>query len=241
MTDDPMRVSDHFIELRRRIIWVVITFVIALAVSFAFASDIFTWIRQDSLKDVKIHALSPSDSLKIYMQISFICALVFTTPVILYHLWQFVRPGLRPNEQRAALLYIPVVILLFLCGLLFGYYVIFPYLIHFSATLNAQLQAEEMYGIYQYFGFMLNIILPLAIFFELPVIVLFLTYIRLLSPEMLRKGRRAAYLIMVIIAAMITPPDVISNILVCIPLVLLYEISIWLSIWLHRRLEKVDA
>lgn len=234
---EQMPVTDHLIELRKRIIWVVLTFIVAMAISFPFASDIFTWIRQDSLQDVKIHALSPGDSLKIYVQISFICATVFTIPVILYHLWQFVRPGLQPKEQRAALLYIPVAILLFLCGLLFGYYIIFPYLIEFAGSLNQQLQAEEMYGIYQYFGFMLNIILPLAIFFELPVIVLFLTYIRLLTPQLLRKMRRVAYLLMVIIAAMITPPDVISNILVGIPLVVLYEISIWLSTWLYRRID----
>lgn len=241
MLDERLPVTDHLHELRRRLIWIVLTFVIALAVNFAFAADIFTWIRQDSLQDVKIHALSPGDSLKIYMQISFIGAMVFTTPVILYHLWQFVRPGLKKREQHAALLYIPAAIVLFLCGLLFGYYVIFPYLIEFSASLNRQLGAEEMYGIYQYFGFMLNIILPLALFFELPVIVLFLTYIRLLSPSVLRRARRVAYLVMVIIAAIITPPDVISNILVGIPLVILYEVSIWLSSWLYRRQQQADS
>lgn len=237
MSKDEMTLTSHLSELRRRLIWVLITFVFFLGVSFLFAADIFTWIRQDSLKDVQIHALSPGDSLKIYVQISFIAACTFTTPVFLFHLWQFVRPGLKPNEQRTALLYIPIAIALFLCGLLFGYYVIFPFLIQFSASLNQELQAVETYGIYQYFGFMLSILLPLALFFELPVIVLFLTSIRLLTPSLLRKWRRVAYLLMIILAAVITPPDLISNILVAIPLILLYEISLWICLWYDRKAQ----
>ncbi len=240
MVENEMPISSHLNELRRRLIWIVITFVFFMGISFMFAGDIFTWIRQDSLKNVQIHALSPSDSLKIYVQISFISALTFTTPLILYHLWQFVRPGLKPSEQRTALIYIPVAILLFLCGLLFGYYVIFPFLIQFSASLNEELNAVEMYGMYQYFGFMFNIIFPLALFFELPVIVLFLTSIRLLTPQILRKWRRVAYLLMVIIAAVITPPDLISNILVAIPLVFLYEVSVWICMWIYQRQTRDD-
>src|SRR5690606_20120647 len=100
MSKDEMTLTSHLSELRRRLIWVLITFVFFLGVSFLFAADIFTWIRQDLLKDVQIHALSPADSLKIYVQISSIAACTFTTPVFLFHLWQFVRPGLKPNEQR---------------------------------------------------------------------------------------------------------------------------------------------
>lgn len=240
MVEKEMSITSHLNELRRRLIWVLITFAFFIGISFIFAADIFTWIRQDSLRNVQIHALSPADSLKIYVQISFISALFFTTPVTLYHVWQFVRPGLKPREQRTALLYIPIAISLFLCGLLFGYYVIFPYLIQFSASLNKELHAVEMYGIYQYFGFMFSILFPLALFFELPVIVLFLTSIRLLTPQVLRKWRRVAYLMMVVIAAVITPPDVISNILVGIPLILLYEISVWLCSWLYQKQIKKD-
>lgn len=235
MDEHEMPISSHLNELRRRLIWILIAFVLFVVISFIFAGDIFTWIRQDSLRDVQIHTLSPSDSLKIYVQISFISSLIFTMPVILYHLWQFVRPGLKPNEQRIALLYVPIAMGLFLCGLLFGYYVIFPYLIQFSASLNKELGAVEMYGIYQYFSFMLNVILPLGLFFELPVVVLFLTRIRLLTPQFLHKWRRVAYLVLVIVAAMITPPDLISNILVSIPLILLYEISVWICSWLYRK------
>ena len=95
MVENEMPISSHLNELRRRLIWIVITFVFLWELASCLQAIFQIWIRQDSLKNVQIHALSPSDSLKIYVQISFISALTFTTPLILYHLWQFVRPGLE--------------------------------------------------------------------------------------------------------------------------------------------------
>ncbi|MBA4495580.1 twin-arginine translocase subunit TatC [Paenactinomyces guangxiensis] len=242
MNDDNMQpLTEHLSELRRRIIWVLLFFVATLIVSFIFSQDIFYWIKAGAFKDFKIHAFGPGDSLKIYMQISFILSFIFTSPVILYHIWQFVRPGLRPREQRAALSYIPMAVVLFLAGLSFGYFVIFPYLIQFTEGLNEQFGLGEMYGVYQSFSFLFNIIFPLGLIFELPVVVLFLTRIRLISPGILMKARRVAYLVIVIIAAVITPPQIISNILVALPMVLLYEISIALSAWVYRRMEQEEA
>lgn len=98
-----------------------------------------------------------------------------------------------------------------------------------------------MYGISQYFGFMFRLVLPTGIVFELPVIVMFLTRIRILTPGLLRKFRRYAYVLLVVVAAMITPPDFVSNILVAIPLILLYEASIWLSNRVYRKVAAEDA
>lgn len=241
MSDENLQpLTEHLSELRRRILWILMFFVLALIISFAYSMDIFHYVQKDLFPGVDINAFSPGDALKVFMQISFILSFIIVSPVILYHLWQFVRPGLHPKEQRAALMYIPVAVVLFLLGLSFGYFVIFPFLITFMTTLNAQMGIQETYGVYQAFSFVVNIVFPIALFFELPVIVLFLTRIRLINPDLLRKVRRFAYLALVIAAAVITPPDVISNILVAIPLVVLYEISIAVSAWLYRRLEKED-
>lgn len=230
--------AEHFTELRRRIAWSVLIFFVTLIVGFIYAIDIFHWIRETTFADLAINTFSPSDSIKVYMQISFIIAFVITLPVILYQIWQFVRPGLHPKEQKATLLYIPASVVLFISGLSFGYFAVFPFLIKFMTSINEQMGIVEVYGVYQAFGFLFNIIFPIALFFELPVIVLFLTSIGVLKPTYLIKARRYAYLIMVIIAAVISPPDFISNILVAIPLIVLYEASIWLSTWLYRRMEK---
>jgi sec-independent protein translocase protein TatC len=229
--------ADHLVELRRRLIWVLATFVVGLVVSFFYAADIFKIIGKDANEHFALYALSPADSFKIYMQISLVAAFILALPVLLYHLWQFVRPGLEPREQKAALIYIPVAFLLFIGGLLFGYFLVFPLMIDFLTKISKDLGVKQMYGIYQYISFMFNVIVPLALLFLLPVIVLFLTRLRLITPALLIKVRKIAYIVLIVIALIITP-DLLSNFLVAIPLILLYEISIALSIWLFRRMEK---
>ncbi|MCH5585409.1 twin-arginine translocase subunit TatC [Shimazuella sp. AN120528] len=229
--------TDHLIELRRRLIWVLATFVVGLVVSFIYAADIFKIISKDANQHFALYALSPADSFKIYMQISLVAAFVLALPVLLYHLWQFVRPGLEEREQKAALIYIPVAFLLFIGGLAFGYFLVFPLMIDFLSNISKELGVKQMYGIYQYISFMMNVIVPLALLFLLPVVVLFLTRLRLITPSLLIKVRRVAYMILIVIALIITP-DLLSNFLVAVPLILLYEVSIGLSVWLYRRIER---
>jgi sec-independent protein translocase protein TatC len=139
------------------------------------------------------------------------------------------------------LIYIPVSLGLFLTGVAFGYFVIFPYILDFLVLLGGQMGLQENFSVQYAFSFLFGVILPLALFFELPVITLFLTRIRLVTPDLLRKVRRYAYLGLVIVAALITPPEPIANILVSIPLILLYEVSISISTILSRRMEREDA
>lgn len=237
MKEEFQPLTEHLTELRRRLIWVLATFVVGLIVSFVYAADIFHIISKDASEHFSLYALSPADSFKIYMEISFVAATVLTLPVLLYHLWQFVRPGLKKREQQAALIYIPVAFLLFIGGLLFGYFLVFPLMIRFLTNISQDLGVKQMYGIYQYISFMVNVIFPLALLFLLPVVVLFLTRLRLITPALLIRLRRAAYMVLVIIALIITP-DLVSNFIVSIPLILLYEISIWLSVWLYRRIGE---
>lgn len=242
MNEEVQPLTEHLTELRRRVIWVVLTFLISLIGSFVFATDLFVFIKNDAIgADVEINALSPGDPLMVYVQIAFICSLIFTLPVILYHIWQFVKPGLRPHEQKNAGLYVPASFFLFIGGLAFGYYIVFPMLIDFMKKLANQMGVNEMYGIYQYFDFMVNVIVPLALLFELPVIVLFLTRIRLITPQLLHKIRRVAYFSMVVVSTLIAPPTIVANIIIAIPLILLYEISVLISIWQYRKLEAEEA
>lgn len=229
--------TEHLIELRRRLIWVLAVFVVGLVISFIYAADIFKIISSDASRHFALYALSPADSFKIYMQISLVGAFILALPVLLYHLWQFVRPGLEAKEQKATLIYIPVAFLLFVGGLAFGYFLVFPLMIDFLTNISKELGVKQMYGIYQYFSFMFNVVVPLALLFLLPIIVLFLTRLRLITPHLLVKIRKFAYLVLIVIALLITP-DLLSNFLVAIPLILLYELSIGLSVWLYRRIEK---
>jgi sec-independent protein translocase protein TatC len=228
--------AEHLIELRKRLLWVVATFGVGLGVSFYYAAEIFKIISKHAQSEFSLYALSPADSFKIYLQIAVVVAFVISLPVLLYQLWQFVKPGLEPREHRAAIIYIPVACLLFIGGLLFGYFLVFPLMIDFLTKISNELGVKQMYGIYQYISFMFNVIVPLAFLFLLPVIVLFLTRLRLLTPMLLIRVRKVAYLVLIIIALIITP-DLFSNFLVAVPLIVLYEISVLLSFWLYRRMN----
>ena len=241
MSDEQQPLTEHLGELRRRIIWSLVFFFVALIGSFFYSQDVFQYIKSDLFSDYRVVILNPIHPIRIYMQISIILALVISSPVFMYHLWQFVRPGLHPTEQKAALIYIPVALGLFLLGIVFGYFIIFPYILDFLVLLGGQMGLQENFSVQHAFSFMFGVILPLALFFELPVITLFLTRIRLVTPDLLRKVRRYAYLGLVILAALITPPEPIANILVSIPLILLYEVSITVSTILTRRMEREEA
>ena len=121
------------------------------------------------------------------MKIAAIFSLVISVPLIFYQLWAFVKPGLRKEEQKAAIRYVPYAFLLFIVGITFGYYVVFPMTLSFTTTITQSMGLQETYGITNYLNFMFNLALPLALLFELPLVVMFLTKIRILNPSRLRK------------------------------------------------------
>lgn len=234
MKDDSMPLVDHLEELRKRMIWIVLVLVFTMVGGFFAAKPVLNMFRHVyPAADMKWNVFSPWDGLRIYMQFSFIISLLVTLPFILYHIWSYVKPGLHELEQKAALRYIPYTIVLFLAGLGFGYFLVFPLAFKFTSSLNQNLDLTETYGITQYFSFMFNILLPLSLLFELPVVIVFLTRIHLVNPKRLRKLRRYAYMILLLTATLVTPPDVISVLLVAGPLILLYEISIVFSAKVH--------
>ncbi len=241
MNDKEMSMIEHLSELRVRLIWVIVCFILFMVIGFISAKPVVEYMKNDpAASNISWHVFGFTDALRIYMQVAFVIALVLTLPVILYHVWRFMSPGLTELERRALLLYIPFAFLLLLLGISFGYYILFPMIIGFMSNFTYALGAEETYGLTHYFQFMFNLIVPVSLLFELPVIILFLTTIRVLNPMILVKFRKYALFLSVVISALITPPDFISNILVAIPLVILYEISIWLSKWVYRKQKEKD-
>ncbi|MDA8354272.1 MAG: twin-arginine translocase subunit TatC [Firmicutes bacterium] len=245
MSGDQQHWTKHLNEMRSRMLIVFGAFVIMLMVGFFFAKPIIEFMKEDILQGnlketLELHIFSPGEALSIYMQFAFVVAVTFTMPIALYQAWQFVRPGLTPREQKATLSYIPFAAGLFILGLFFGYFWVFPFLLNFMFVLTSSLGATETYGMYEFFRFLFRVVFPIALLFELPVVILFLTRIRILNPDLLRKARRFAYLLMVVLAAFVTPPDFVSNVLVAIPLILLYEVSIWLSSRVYRRIQEED-
>ncbi|KIL38710.1 preprotein translocase subunit TatC [Gordoniibacillus kamchatkensis] len=241
MNQDEMTLVEHLRELRKRLLWVLVALVAGMAIGLLFAKKTILFLtQQPPARGMELNAFSPWEPIRIYMNFGLLIGLLLVLPVALYHIWAFVKPGLRPVEQRATLAYIPFATLLFLVGLGFGYFVVFPMAFMFGSNISHSIGIKETYGMAQYFGFMFNILLPVALVFELPIIVMFLTRLRLLNPQRLSKLRRYAYMALVIIAAVITPPDALSAIIVFIPMVLLYEFSVLLSRLVYRKQVAQD-
>lgn len=236
MNDKEMSVYEHLGELRKRLIIVLIFFSVALIVSFFFVEPVILYLqRTGEAKQLTMNAFRLTDPIRIYFQFAFVIAFILTAPVLLYQIWAFVSPGLYEKERKVTLSYIPISIFLFLAGVSFAYFVLFPFVVRFMQNLANRLGIHQVIGINEYFEFLLQLILPFGIVFQLPVVVMFLTRLGLITPMLLIKIRKYAYLVLLIVAAIITPPDVLSQVIVMIPLSILYEVSIWISKFAYRK------
>ena len=236
-----MSLFDHLNELRRRLIYVLIVLTIGLIAGMVLAKPMYSFLMDHhAANTIALHTFSLWDGIGMYMKFALVIALIMTFPFTIYQIWAFVKPALRQNEQRSALKYVPLALIMLLLGLAFSYFVVFPLAFDFTRMVAGQLELQETYGIAQYFAFMFNIIVPISLLFELPLVIMFLTAIRIVNPIRLRKMRRVAYFLMVVIGVTITPPDFISDILVVIPLIALYELSVWLSGMIYRKQVKAD-
>lgn len=241
MNDKEMSVYEHLGELRKRLIIVVVFFVIAMIASFFLVEPVILYLQKaGEAKELTMNAFRLTDPIKIYMQFAFVIALIMTSPVLLYQLWAFISPGLYERERKVTLSYIPLSLLLFLAGVSFAYFVLFPFVVRFMQNLASSLGIHQVIGINEYFEFLLQLVLPFGLVFQLPIIVMFLTRLGLITPMFLVKVRKYAYFVLLIVAAIITPPDVLSQVIVMIPLSILYEISIWISRIAYRRARLAE-
>jgi sec-independent protein translocase protein TatC len=236
MEDKELQLVDHLDELRKRIIIAALAFVAFFIVGFIYVGDIYKWFVRDL--DVKLIVLGPSDIIWVYFMIATVIAIAGTIPVLAIQLWMFVKPALKPIERKITLSYIPALFLLFIVGLAFGYFVIFPMVLEFLVNMGADMFVTN-FTADRYFRFIMNMTLPFGILFELPAVVMFLTSLGIINPFVLSKIRKYAYFVLILIAIVITPPDFMSDFVVTLPLLLLYEISINLSKFVYRkRLKK---
>ncbi|MBP1155448.1 MULTISPECIES: twin-arginine translocase subunit TatC [unclassified Paenibacillus] len=230
--DHELHVVTHLEEMRKRLIVTLCSFLVALAAAFLYAKPIYAWLVRDM--EGRLTVLGPTDMLWVYLMISGVFAIAVTIPVAGIQLWSFLKPALKPDERKAALAFIPALAVLFAAGISFGYFVLFPMVLSFMKAM-AQEQVNIMYTADKYFRFMLNLTLPLGLLFEMPAVVMFLTKIGVLNPVRLAKARKVAYFVLIVVSITITPPDFVSDVLVIVPLLLLYEFSITLSKWVYKK------
>ena len=163
---------------------------------------------------------------------------ILAFPYILYELWRFISPALYQKEKKNALVFIVVSSILFFLGVLFGYFIIVPLSINFVATFSVSSVVKNEFNLDSYIGMIKTSVIAAGLFFELPIIIYFLAKLGLVTPNFLRKYRKYAVVILLIIAAIVTPPDVVSQITVAVPMLLIYEASIWIAVIVEKNKKK---
>lgn len=182
-----------------------------------------------------------SGQFTLHMWASLVGGLVISFPYVVWEIWSFVKPGLRPAEKSSSTGLIFYTSSLFITGILFGYYVISPLSIHFLGTYQVSASVKNIISMDSFISTLVTITLAAGIIFELPVAVYFLTLAGIMSPGFMRTYRRHALVVILIVAAIITPsPDVTSQILVALPLYVLYEVSIFVSVYVIRKKSTVS-
>jgi len=169
-----------------------------------------------------------------------IAGFIVSFPYVMYQFWSFIKPALYENERRHASGAVAIMSGLFFTGVLFGYYLIVPFSLDWLSSYSISSEVVNQINILSYISSVTSIVIAGGVAFELPILVYFLSKIGVLTPKFLKKYRRHSYVVLLIIAAIITPPDVISQMIVCIPLVILFEIGIIISARVEKaRLRKL--
>ncbi len=177
----------------------------------------------------KIQSRTMAGQFSAHVWTSITAGFVVAFPYVIYEFWKFVSPGLLQNEKSTARGFIFISSLLFFTGVLFGYYVVAPLSINFLGSYVVSQEVLNEFDLDSYIGLVRSSVIATGLIFELPIIIYFLTKIGLVTPEILRKYRKISLVVVLILSAVITPPDIVSQIIVAIPILILYEISIYVS------------
>lgn len=232
-----MTFLDHLEELRWRIIYSLIGIVVGTIVSWIFIDFFIEQILLLPAKQagLKLQNLKPFGQLFIYFQVAIIIGLILSFPNVVYQLWKFIAPALKQKEKKYIKWIVIFTTFCFLSGVVFAYFVMLPLTLKFAAQFGSP-TIENNFSIDEYFSIILSVILGAGLVFELPMLSFFLSSIGLLTPKLMRKYRRHSIVAIMIFSAILTPgTDPVSQLLLAIPLVILYEISILVSKIFQRK------
>jgi sec-independent protein translocase protein TatC len=240
--DEPaeMPFLDHLEELRWRIIWSLLALVVGAVVGFGLVTyfNVLHWLIrpvEPYLHGGKLNYLSPSDPFFLTLRLGLTVGGLLAAPVVVYQIWAFLAPALHPHERRAIVPAFYLGLLLFLAGVALAYFAALPETLRFMMSFQQESMAP-MITAGPYLGFVVKLLVAFGVVFELPVVMLVLASMGLVNARMLRKQRRFAIVIATVLAAVITPGDMVMlTIFIMIPLIFLYELSIWLTAWVERR------
>jgi sec-independent protein translocase protein TatC len=262
MADGKMSLTAHLEDLRKRIIISVAAVLAAFVVAFNYSEEIFgilmfplrnsldfsiselyvRFVPVDKLKTTKLVFLAPTEAFWMNMKVALVAALVFSLPVIFLQLWKFISPGLQPTEKKYVIPFVIVSTGLFMVGASFCFIIVLPFALSFLLNYKVGDFLMPMLSVGQYVDFCLKFILAFGAIFELPIVLIFLTKIGLVTPETLKRNRRLAIVLAFVAGAILTPtPDPFNQTLMAIPIIMLYEVGIQLSVFFAKRKPDGDG
>lgn len=235
---EPFTLYDHLEELRRRLIIVLIAVGLSSVFAFFLSDQLLEFVVAPIERSIdSLYFFSPHEAFMTKMKLSLVCGIILSLPVIFYQLWKFVSPGLYSSEKQKVL---PLAFLstgLFLLGIAFAYYGIVPFALNFFLNFQTDFLVP-LISIGSYISFFLSLILVFGAIFELPVILVGLIALGVIKSQFLRAQRKAAVVLIFILAAILTPTiDLVTQLLLALPLWILFELSIWIG----KRIEEMDV
>ncbi|MDD4637973.1 MAG: twin-arginine translocase subunit TatC [Bacteroidales bacterium] len=226
-TDDKQTLLEHFAELRKSIIISVVAILIASVACFNYNEQLLNIVTLP-LRSInqRLIVTGVTEAFFVKLEISILAGFVIAFPIVSWSIWRFFKPALYPHERKYIYILFPVTLLLFTAGVLFSYFGILPLVLKFFVYIAGE-NLDTMFKVDQYVSFVMSFSIPFGLVFELPVITFFLTKIGVVKPQMLSRNRKYAILIIVIAAGALTPgPDPISQIMMAVPVYILFEVSI---------------
>ena len=233
-----MSLGDHLEELRARLILAIIGLAVGTIICLFFGTKIIEFIQKpysDLRPDSPLIVLAPADAFVGFMKISLIAGLIVSSPWVFYHLWMFIASGLHPKEKRYVHIAIPFSTVLFVTGALFFLFVVAPISLTFFLKFGDFIGVASYWTFQKYVSFITVLMLVFGIAFQTPIAIFILNKTRLVSLDTFRKSRKFVFLGVFVLAAMATPPDVISQITLAIPIYLLFELGILISYIASRK------
>ena len=236
----PMSLMGHLNELRRRLFRIVIIVILGFVAFYGVAEPLYGFLsaplKVQLPEGSKLIYTSPAGAFFTYMKVALVASLFGTSPISFYQIWAFIAPGLYKEEKRAVLPLAFFSSIFFIAGAAFCFFTVFPIAFKFFMGFATD-TIVPMISVEEYLGFALKLLIAFGVVFEMPLFAYFLSRFGILSPDFMRRQRRYAILLIFIVAAILTPPDVFSQCLMAIPMLLLYEVSIYVSAMAYKKKE----
>ena len=240
----PMTLLDHLGELRRRLVRSTLAVVVAFLVCYGFAKELFYYLSLPLLAvmppDAKFIYTGVAEGFFVDLKVSFVAAVFAACPFIFYQIWAFIAPGLYDEEKKYIVPLAFCSALFFFGGAIFCYFVVFPFAFTFFMSYSTE-NIVAMLSINEYLSFALKMLIAFGLIFEMPLFAFFLARMGLITAAWMRSVRKYAVLCVFIVAAILTPPDVFSQIMMAMPMLVLYEVSIWVVVVFGKRKPKENT